>query len=45
MKFAFSHRVINKWNNLPDKAVMAKSDNEFKNLLDENLSHIQYEFD
>lgn len=36
-KFFYSQRIINSWNQLPDKVIQATSVNNFKNLLDSYL--------
>lgn len=38
----FSNRVINRWNDLPQDIVTAKSLNEFKNKFDKNNKDIHY---
>ena len=38
-KFSFTNRIITNWNNLPEKVVMAKSINSFKNRLDKAWKH------
>ena len=44
-KFSFSQRVTENWNNLSINTVKANNINKFKNLLDEELMIIKYEFD
>jgi ribonuclease P/MRP protein subunit RPP40 len=34
LKYSFAHRVIDKWNRLPEKVINAKSINNFKNKID-----------
>ena len=38
-KFSFTNRIITNWNNLPEKVVMAKTINSFKNRLDKAWKH------
>ena len=40
-KYSFSHRVVSKWNNLPNSIKFAKSVNEFKNLLDNHTGQMR----
>jgi len=44
-KFSFSNRVITTWNQLPEAIVKATSLNQFKNLLDRQLSNLKYKYD
>ena len=41
----FSNRVINRWNNLPEIVVDAKSLNVFKNTLDKHWAKMRYSID
>ena len=46
-KFSFSHRVVEKWNNLPKEIKEAPSVNAFKNRMDTNpkLVEMFYNYD
>jgi len=40
-KYSFGNRVVDEWNSLPEKVVMAESINMFKRHLDHYLGHIR----
>ena len=44
-KHFFTNRIINKWNNLPNKVVSADSLNSFKNRIDTHFRDIMYKTD
>ena len=39
---SFSHRIVDRWNALPDHVVNSKSVNSFKNNLDKHWSNERY---
>ena len=44
-KNSFSQRVVDTWNSLKYETVNSKNVNEFKNRIDNELTHIMYSFD